>query len=183
MSGIDRVLQRINSIEQRFHLQQAGRAADFQQMLTVELRSGLVNGTKGAAAQEAAAGAKDIQSMIDISSRKYGVDARLITAVARNESNFNPGAVSPAGAAGIMQLMPETAQALGVQNVYDAQENIDGGVKYLKELLTKFNGDVTKAVAAYNAGPQAVVRYQGVPPYRETQDYVGKVLQQYRDSQ
>lgn len=183
MSGIDRVIQRISSIEQRFHLQQAGKSADFQQMLAAEMNSGLRTGAKGAAAQEPAAGSKDIQSMIDRSSRKYGVDAKLITAVARNESNFNPDAVSPAGAVGVMQLMPETAQALGVQNVFDARENIDGGVKYLKELLTKFNGDATKAVAAYNAGPQAVARYQGVPPYRETQAYVGKVLQQYRDAQ
>jgi len=84
------------------------------------------------------------------------------------------------GAVGVMQLMPETAQGLGIRNSKDPRENIDGGVRYLKELMTTFDGDVSKAVAAYNAGPQAVKKYNGTPPYSETQAYVTKVMALYK---
>ena len=131
-------------------------------------------------AQVLPAGSKDIESMILQSAKKYGVDPRLVSAVAETESNYRPDAVSSAGAVGVMQLMPETASSLGVQNIYDPGQNIDGGVKYLKEMLSDFNGDVRKAVAAYNAGPQAVKEYNGVPPYAETQNYVNKVLDLYQ---
>ena len=100
-------------------------------------------------------------------------------AVAETESGGNQSAVSPAGAIGVMQLMPGTAAALGV-DPYDERQNIEGGAKYLHEMLDTFDGDVRKAVAAYNAGPQAVRNYNGVPPYRETQNYVSKVLDLYR---
>ena len=183
MSGIDRVLQRISNIEQRFQPKPARPAAAFNQVLNAELNGALQSPARATAVKPSAAGLSEIKNMIELSSGQYGVDPKLIAAVAQNESNFNPNAVSEAGAVGVMQLMPGTAQALGVQNIYDPRQNIDGGVKYLKELLTSFNGDVTKAVAAYNAGPQAVIDFQGVPPYRETQAYVGKVLQQYRDAQ
>lgn len=116
---------------------------------------------------------------IEEASVKYGVDARLVSAVAEAESGGNQASVSEAGAIGIMQLMPGTAASLGV-NPYDAKENVEGGTKYLKELLTTFGGDVKKAVAAYNAGPQAVKDYNGVPPYAETENYVNKVLDLYQ---
>ena len=104
---------------------------------------------------------------------------KLVSAVAEVESGGNQGAQSPAGAIGVMQLMPDTAASLGV-NPYDKQQNIEGGAKYLRQMLDNFGGDVKKAVAAYNAGPNAVKKYGGVPPYPETQDYVDKVLDLYR---
>jgi soluble lytic murein transglycosylase-like protein len=107
------------------------------------------------------------------------VDSRLVAAVAKSESNFDPAAVSASGAIGVMQLMPATAQALGVTNPYDPAQNVRGGASYLRELLERFHGDVRRAVAAYNAGPGAVERYGGVPPYAETQAYVARVLADY----
>ena len=107
---------------------------------------------------------------------KYGVDASLVRAVVKNESGFDANATSPAGAQGLMQLMPATAAGLGVTNAYDPVQSIDAGTHYLKGQLDRFGGDVTKAVAAYNAGPTAVARYDGVPPYAETQAYVRRVL-------
>lgn len=110
---------------------------------------------------------------------KYGVDPKLVSAVAEVESGFQQGAVSATGAVGVMQLMPETAESLGV-NPYDAAQNINGGAQYLKQMLDTFDGDIRKAVAAYNAGPEAVKEYGGVPPYSETQQYVSSVLDLYR---
>jgi soluble lytic murein transglycosylase-like protein len=113
--------------------------------------------------------------------RTNGVDPRLVAAVARRESAFNAGAVSNRGAIGIMQLMPETARFLGV-NAFDARENILGGARYLRTLLDTFHGDLDLTLAAYNAGPGAVQRYGGVPPYRETQAYVKNVRATYEAS-
>ncbi|HEF4763135.1 TPA: lytic transglycosylase domain-containing protein [Pseudomonas putida] len=107
--------------------------------------------------------------------------AALLHAVIQAESQYNPSAVSPAGAGGLMQLMPDTARELGVKNVYDPKANIQGGAKYLKRLMTMFDNDIELAVAAYNAGPQAVLSRGGVvPPFAETQRYVPNVLNQYR---
>ncbi len=121
----------------------------------------------------------DTDSLIRTAAQKYQVDPRLVAAVAQTESGGSQEAVSPAGAVGVMQLMPDTAAGLGV-NPYDKAQNIEGGAKYLRQMMDTFGGDVQKAVAAYNAGPQAVKEYNGVPPYRETQDYVNRVLDIYR---
>lgn len=107
---------------------------------------------------------------------RHSVDAGLVRAVAWQESRFRSNAVSPKGAIGIMQLMPATAAQLGV-NPHDPQQNINGGVAYLRSLLTQFNGDIRLALAAYNAGPGAVLRYGGIPPYRETQNYVKSIAE------
>ncbi len=106
---------------------------------------------------------------------RYGVSEKLLKSVAKAESNFNASAVSKAGAIGVMQLMPATARSLGVTDPYDARQNIMGGAKYLKENLDRFGGNVSLALAAYNAGPNAVQKYGGIPPYKETQNYVKTV--------
>ncbi len=116
-----------------------------------------------------------VQSQVSAAANRYGVPEWLALAVAKTESAFNPSARSSAGAIGVMQLMPGTAADLGV-NPNDTGQNIDGGVRYLSQLLAKFNGDTSLALAAYNAGPGAVSKYGGVPPYAETQNYVSKIL-------
>ncbi len=123
---------------------------------------------------------KDFDGMIADASKKHGVDESLIRAVIRQESAYNPKATSHCGAMGLMQLMPDTAKELGCADAYDPYQNIMGGTKYLKQLLERFDGNMTKAIAGYNAGPGAVEQYGGLPPYRETQDYVTKVLDNYR---
>ena len=121
---------------------------------------------------------QSLSGLIDGAAKKYRVDPKLLSAIAQVESGGNQDATSSVGAVGVMQLMPDTAASLGV-NPYDKQQNIEGGAKYLREMLDSFDGDIRKAVAAYNAGPQAVRDYGGVPPYRETQNYVNKVLDLY----
>lgn len=123
-----------------------------------------------------------LSALIADASRQHGVDPRLVVAIAGRESAFNPAAVSPVGAAGVMQLMPATARYIGVTNVFDARENVFGGVRYLRTLLDTFHGDLDLTLAAYNAGPGAVQKYKGVPPYRETRDYVRIVRARYEAS-
>jgi hypothetical protein len=116
-----------------------------------------------------------VAELIRVTAQRYQVDQRLVEAVILVESAGNPGAVSSKGAQGLMQLMPSRAAALGVKNAFDPTENLDGGVRHLRDLLRSFGGDVTLALAAYNAGEAAVRNYRGVPPYPETQAYVRRV--------
>lgn len=117
-----------------------------------------------------------IKQMLVDAARKHGVDENLVLAVANAESGYRADAVSSAGAVGVMQLMPGTAASLGVTDSFDAKQNIDGGVRYLKQMLGMFGGDTAKALAAYNAGPGAVQKYDGIPPYNETQAYVRNIM-------
>ena len=120
-----------------------------------------------------------IEQMIREVSDRYRVDPALVRAVIQTESNWNSSAISRKGARGLMQLVPGTAQQLGVSNAFDAKQNLDGGVRYLHMLLERYNGDLDKALAAYNAGPGAVDRAGGIPRYRETREYVQKVTDSY----
>lgn len=130
-----------------------------------------------AAPPATAGGDTQYDGLIQAAAARYGIDPALLKGLIRAESNFDPNAGSPAGAQGLTQLMPATAASLGVTNVHDPAQAIDGGAKYLAAQLKTFGGDVTKALAAYNAGPGAVQRYGGVPPYAETQAYVQRVQQ------
>ncbi|MBP2635812.1 MAG: mltF [Firmicutes bacterium] len=179
LTAVDQVFQRIAEIERRFvpkvPANQAG--GEFATALT-----GVASQQQAAASVQKKnngvnnASSSDIAKMVQVAANKYGVDPKLAMAVAEAESGLSQDALSPVGAVGVMQLMPETASSLGVHNINDPRENVDGGVRYLKQMLNTFDGDVAKAVAAYNAGPQAVKNYNGVPPYSETRNYVAKVL-------
>lgn len=208
MADITHVQQRIAAIEKKFGQMQQVPGASFGQVLDRTLRaqdaaaqqhqtpaasaapqagaaqrshasSPLNVGTGMTAVSDLPVADSNLSAIVNQAAREYQVDPRLVNAVAQAESGGDQSAVSPVGAIGVMQLMPETAASLGV-DPYDEKQNVEGGAKYLREMLDEFGGDVRKAVAAYNAGPAAVRAYGGVPPYRETQDYVSKVLDLYR---
>jgi soluble lytic murein transglycosylase len=124
--------------------------------------------------------ASSIDGLIEAFAAEHGIDSALIRAVIWAESNFNHRAVSRKGAQGLMQLMPATIWRLSVGDAFDPHENIGAGVRYLRQLLDQFQGDLTLVLAAYNAGENAVLRYRGIPPYQETREYVRKVLSRYR---
>jgi soluble lytic murein transglycosylase-like protein len=121
----------------------------------------------------------DLRALAVAAAERHGLDPELVLAVVGVESAFRPEAVSPKGARGLMQLMPATAASLGVEDAFDPEENLDGGVRHLGTLLSLYGGDLERALAAYNAGEAAVERHGGVPPYRETREYVKRVLERY----
>jgi hypothetical protein len=120
-----------------------------------------------------------LNQVVNIASAEYHLDPDLVNSVIHAESGFNAHAVSPKGARGLMQLMPGTASHLGVNEVFDPQSNVTGGSRYLRELLERYNFDLVKALAAYNAGPERVDQYRGVPPFRETRAYVARIVHEY----
>ena len=199
LSGVEAIQARISEIQRRFGIEGPvpGTAVGFQRALDAELKkndgatspqtAGTGTTTKADAAKvtpteastQLSSASNETTRFIQEAAAKYGLDSRLVAAVAEAESSGNRSEVSDVGAVGVMQLMPDTAAALGV-NPYDEKQNIEGGAHYLKQMLDTFGGDMKKAIAAYNAGPQAVKDYDGVPPYAETQNYVNKVLDLYR---
>lgn len=161
MNGISNIYKRIDEITGKINgLLKQAQNQNFQQIL-------------GETTSSAPA---DLQPAINQAAAKYGLHPSLIESIARHESSFNPRAVSPAGAQGVMQIMPETQQELGVTDPFDADQSIDGGAKYLRMMLDRFGGNLPNALAAYNAGPHRVEQYNGIPPFEETQNYVSKIL-------
>jgi soluble lytic murein transglycosylase-like protein len=157
--------------------QQLSQATDAAQATSASTSSTAVDST--------GSGSVPYEQQIDSAAQKYGIDPAVLKGLIKQESGFDANAGSPAGAQGLTQLMPGTASAMGVTDLHDPAQSIDGGAHYLKMQLDRFGGDYSKALAAYNAGPGAVQRYGGVPPYSETQNYVKNVLafaQQYRQS-
>jgi hypothetical protein len=160
----------------KYHLQLAGGwlEASVQDVVAIEPEDTFVPSPP-----QAPAAGNSLQELVAAAASRYGVDAELITSVIAVESNFDPKAVSPKNARGLMQLLPETAARLGVKDVFDPKENIDAGTRYLRELLETYHNDVTLALAAYNAGPDRVQQYGSVPPFRETVSYVRRVKRTY----
>jgi soluble lytic murein transglycosylase-like protein len=187
--SVEAAVARVGEIQAM--LAQAGLTPPATQTATTSFQdqlqqAGATSAGTGATTAAAAGGAPvdgQFSDLINAAAQKYGIDPALLKGLIRQESGFNPKAKSPAGAVGLTQLMPGTAAALGVTNPLDPAQAIDGGAKYLAQQLKAFGGDPRKALAAYNAGPGAVQRYGGVPPYAETQNYVRSVMafaDQYR---
>ena len=173
LSGLDMTLHRISMIERQFQSLENYALkpdSDFQNILDSKVES---------KKDSAKISRDEINDLISKYSDKNGLDEDFVKAVINQESGFNPNATSKCGAMGLMQLMPSTAEGLGVKNAYDAEQNIEGGTKYLKGLMDRFNNDKSLALAAYNAGPNAVKKYGGMPPYAETQNYVKSILSKY----
>lgn len=179
--AIDRLISQSNggsvdmSLVQRFFEQNG---------INIELCSNTaVNNTAASASVKLEASglscSAQLDAIFDEAAAKYGVDAKFLKAIAKCESDFSTECTSRSGAMGIMQLMPQTAASLGVTNAYDPYQNIMGGARYISEKLAQYNGDKSLALAAYNAGSGNVAKYGGIPPFKETQNYVAKVMAYY----
>lgn len=154
----------------------AGLTVAMLVLLICKTRPSEIRGYQGAGP----GGKTEIRNIVKMASAQHRVAPELVWAVISVESNFNTKAKSHKGAMGLMQIMPDTAKFLDIDDPYDTRQNIAGGTRYLSELLVQFNGNHEKAIAAYNAGPGAVKKYGGIPPYRETRNYVSKVMKIYR---
>lgn len=186
ISSLDIALRRIENIERQFNALsgvqiQKRPDVDFQTILNSNIQTQKPENVDYKSVQEPVMSTSraEIENLIEKYAQKNNLDKDFVKAVIKQESGFNAKAKSHCGAMGLMQLMPQTAMGLGVDNAYDAEQNIMGGTKYLKNLLTQYNGDKQLALAAYNAGPGAVKRFGGVPPYNETQNYVKNVIANY----
>ena len=197
MEDMFAVMQRINEIRSRFKSmrhnqnQQSAQLRETQGRSFEEQVSQRVREHDGTVPESGAIGQlnhtdarhmsiEEIQTMAREYANANRVPAGLVNAIIETESSYNPSAVSPRGAMGLMQLMPATARQLGVENPFIPEENVRGGVQLMRQLLDRYNGDFRKALAAYNAGEGAVDRHNGVPPYAETQNYVNRVIDSYQ---
>jgi soluble lytic murein transglycosylase-like protein len=198
ITGLDITLRRIQAIESGFKALSNGNAAgvdlDFRKILDASISKQLSNGgvsdsqaplksteDKAFSTFSKAADSSEIDGLIESYSLKNNLDTNFVKAVIKQESGFQKEATSHCGAMGLMQLMPATASSLGVKNAFDPEENIAGGTRYLSGLLERFGGNKELALAAYNAGPEAVQRHGGIPPYKETRNYVKNVLSHYNN--
>jgi soluble lytic murein transglycosylase-like protein len=187
--SVEAVLARMNELQQMIGTQVPAPAASSAAAFASQLQTATASAALGPATDAGTTATASLMSTgaselpadvpygaeITAAAKKYGLDPALLAGLVKQESGFNPNAGSPAGARGLTQLMPGTAAGLGVNNVLDPAQSLDGGAKYLRAQLDAFGGDVARALAAYNAGPGAVQRYGGVPPYAETQNYVRAV--------
>ena len=182
ISGLDIAIRRMQAIEKQFaNLSDAtNSSSSFQNILDAKLNK-VDDNSQNKVFKKDVESRAEIDSLIEKYSSKNGLDKDFVKALVKQESGFNPNATSKCGAMGLMQLMPSTAQGLGVSNAYDIEQNIAGGTKYLKSMIDRFNGDEKLALAAYNAGPNAVKKHGGIPPYQETQNYVKNVLSIYEN--
>ena len=181
ISSLDLTLRRIQQIEQTFGdigVSSVEEQKNFNGVLQNVMNT---QNTPAVSEEERTSFVEDIDYIIKEKADKYNLDESLIKAVIKAESGFNPNAVSKAGASGLMQLMPGTARGLGVEDIFDVEQNIEGGAKYLRGMLDRFDGDKSLALAAYNAGKKKKKRYGGIPPYQETQNYVKRVLSYERN--
>ncbi len=182
ISGLDIAIRRMQSIEKQFATLSDAKnspVTSFQNILDTKLEKSSTQEKVFKA--ENNTNKAEIDNLIEKYSNKNGLDKDFVKALVKQESGFNPNATSKCGAMGLMQLMPATAQGLGVSNAYDVEQNIAGGTKYLKSMIDRFDGNEKLALAAYNAGPNAVNKYGGIPPYQETQNYVKNVLKIYEN--
>lgn len=189
ITGLDLTLRRLSSIENSINrilgtdedlsVQNKSAAKEFKNILDEKLNENTKTAENNIEKTTFKNSRENIESLIEKYAVKNNLDPDFIKAVVKQESGFNPDAKSKCGAMGLMQLMPQTAKGLGVVDAFDPEQNIEGGVKYLKSMLNRFNNDPKLALAAYNAGPGAVQKYGDIPPYRETQNYVKNIMSSY----
>lgn len=189
ITGLDLTLRRLSSIENSINrilgadedlsVQNKSAAKEFKNILDEKLNENTKTAENSIEKTTFKNSRENIENLIEKYAAKNNLDPDFIKAVVKQESGFNPDAKSKCGAMGLMQLMPQTAKGLGVVDAFDPEQNIEGGVKYLKSMLNRFNNDPKLALAAYNAGPGAVQKYGDIPPYRETQNYVKNIMSSY----
>lgn len=189
ITGLDLTLRRLSSIENSINrilgadedlsVQNKSAAKEFKNILDEKLNENTKTAENNIEKTTFKNSRENIENLIEKYAAKNNLDPDFIKAVVKQESGFNPDAKSKCGAMGLMQLMPQTAKGLGVVDAFDPEQNIKGGVKYLKSMLNRFNNDPKLALAAYNAGPGAVQKYGDIPPYRETQNYVKNIMSSY----
>ncbi|MEB3245127.1 MAG: lytic transglycosylase domain-containing protein [Vampirovibrionales bacterium] len=181
--NIGRINARIQALESLSGSEQFAASLDAAEKLPKNIQNTFSRALSNSPTPGMGPGKEEIKKMVIGSAQKNGVDPALALALVQMESGFNPNAVSKVGAMGLTQLMPGTAAGLGVDEPFNAEKNLDGGMRYLKSMIGRFGGKTELALAAYNAGPGAVNKYKGIPPYKETQHYVKTIQNLYQKYQ